>query len=202
VAKRWRRASATSSLVRCVTRESNRIVRLLISKYRPVYLASEYIRRGRCRVEEEVIGHIVMHDCEGPRCESKIAITSSCFASDEFVEVTIHSDPISVDKCALRLLANRRVNDHMVYDQINTVLPHFGPKPMRESRYLVELFIVFRYPAGRRSIPLYDAHTRLRRWGTVVAWERDVGVWPPPNEHIEARSEQRSGPEILERRDD
>ena len=167
-----------------------------------MYLASEYIRRGRRRVEKEVIGHLVVHDCERPRCESEKAITASSFASDEFVKVTIHSDPKCVDKRALRLLSNHRVKDHVVNDQINTVSPHIGPEPMSESRYCVELVVIFRYPAGRRTIPLYDAHSRLRRRGTVVAWERDVGVWPPPNEHIEARGEQRTGPEILERRDD
>lgn len=73
---------------------------------------------------------------------------------------------------------------------------------MSESRYRVELVVIFRYPTGRRTVPLYDAHSRLRRRGTVVAWKRDVGVGPPPNEHIEARSELRTGPEILERRDD
>lgn len=92
-----------------------------------VNLVCEYLRWSVGRVDNQVVVHFAVDYSGRTRRETEVSVASCSFASNQFVYVARDSDPKRVDEYAPRLFTDRRVDDHVVNDQINATLTHRGP---------------------------------------------------------------------------
>ena len=128
-----------------------------------------------------------MDDVRSARGKSEAPITTFGLTTNEFVDVTRHTDPKRARECAPCLLAERRVENDVIDDQVDAAAVHGGPRLVSEFHDLVELVSVLRNPGWRWTAARHDAHLRVSRGRAVVAGHGDVRVGPSPNEYVKAR---------------